>query len=188
MRLCVMVAQSGPAGLWSPSAVAAAELAATEINRAGGILGREIQIFSTDCGPDAESLALDCVETRGAEAMIGMFPSYARADVTRALAGRIPLLYTPQFEGGEHSSGVITTGETTEELLKVALRVVGERRRIRKVFLCGSNYRWPRESFAIAKRLIVGAGAEVVGESFQRLGITTTTWCSRALPRAAPTW
>lgn len=121
--------------------------------------------------------------------MIGMFPSYARADVTRALAGRIPFFYTPQFERGERSSGVITTGETTEELVKVALRVVGELRRIRKVFLCGSSYHWPRESSAIAKRFIVAAGAEVVGESFQRLGgITTTTSCSRALSRLRPTW
>ncbi|MBW6417426.1 substrate-binding domain-containing protein [Celeribacter sp. PS-C1] len=170
MRLCLLVAQSGPAGLWSPSAVAAAELAVTELNAGGGILGRHVEFFAKDCGRASGQLALEAVEDRGAEAMIGMFPSYARADVTRALAGRIPFLYTPQFEGGEHSPDVIATGETTEDLLRVALRVISEKRKIRKVFLCGSNYRWPRESFAVARRLIAAAGGEVVGEAFQRLG------------------
>ncbi|WP_406871173.1 substrate-binding domain-containing protein (plasmid) [Thioclava sp. 'Guangxiensis'] len=168
MRLCLMVAQTGPAGLWSPSAVAAAELAVDEVNQQGGILGREIEIFVRDCGPDATTAAQNSLAL-GAEALIGMFPSYARADVAETLGGRIPFLYTPQFEGNERSADIITTGETTEDLLRTALNVLGEKRSVRKVFLCGSRYRWPQESFAIARRLIAEAGGEVVGEHFNNL-------------------
>lgn len=173
MRLCLMVAQSGPAGLWAPSAVASAELAVAEINRAGGILGRPLSVFTADCGASgavAAQIARDSIDLQGAEAIIGMFPSYARREVADAIGQRLPFLYTPQFEGHEQSDRVITTGETTEELLGVALRVVAAKRRIRRVFLCGSNYRWPRESFAVARRIIAAMGAEVVGEAFQRLG------------------
>lgn len=169
LRLGLIVAQSGPAGLWSPSAIAAAELAVSELNDQGGILGRQIEVFARDCGAASGAVARDCVDA-GAEAIIGMFPSYGRADVIAALQGEVPFLYTPQFEGGERDPGVITTGETTEDLLRAALHVIDARRPVRRVFLCGSDYRWPRESFAVARRLVAEMGAEVVGAYFQPLG------------------
>ncbi len=173
LRLCLMLAKCGPAGLWAPSAIASAELAICDINRAGGLFGRELEVFTTDCGTSAGmamSNAIASVEVDGADAMIGMFPSYARAEVAQAIGGKLPFIYTPQFEGGEWRRDVITTGETTHELLDVAVSWLARKRRARRFFLCGANYRWPRESFAVARRVIASIGGEVVGEAFQRLG------------------
>ncbi|MFE3837978.1 substrate-binding domain-containing protein [Pseudogemmobacter sonorensis] len=173
VRLGLMVAQDGSAGLWSPSAIASADLAVQELNLQGGILGREIELVTMDCGASgaiAAGNARDSLEIDGISAMIGMFPSYARADVAAAVGRRIPFLYTPQFEGGETRASVITTGETTAELLGLAVDWLVEHRRARRFFLCGSDYRWPRESFTVARRIISDCGGSVLGESFQHIG------------------
>jgi Periplasmic binding protein len=55
-KIGLFIALSGPASLFGPSQKASAELATEEINKAGGILGRQIKLIPTDAGgPPAES-------------------------------------------------------------------------------------------------------------------------------------
>jgi len=55
-KIGLFAALSGPASLFGPTQKAAAELATEEINKAGGILGRQIRLIPTDAGgPPAES-------------------------------------------------------------------------------------------------------------------------------------
>ncbi|VDC30496.1 substrate-binding domain-containing protein [Pseudogemmobacter humi] len=169
LKIGLILAEQGPAGLWAPSAIACAQLAIREINASGGLLGRRLDLVTVDCGPDAETATentLHALEVEGVEAILGMFPSYARQGVIRANRARVPFLYTPQFEGSEDSRLVITTGETARELLETAVNWLIEHRHARRFFLCGNNYRWPRNSCDIAREVIRRAGAEVVGEGY----------------------
>ena len=55
-KIGLFIALSGPASLFGPTQKASAELATDEINKAGGILGRQIKLIPTDAGgPPAES-------------------------------------------------------------------------------------------------------------------------------------
>lgn len=167
LKIALLAAQAGPAGLWSPSAVACANLAIRELNETGGILARPVVLNVHNIGTtaaEAAEAALAAIEQHGAEAIIGMFPSYARRAVSWAVGRRVPFIYTPQYEGGETDPSVVTTGETSLELLMASLRWLTEQRGARRFFLCGSDYVWPRSTFATARRLIREAGAEVVGE------------------------
>ena len=46
LKIAMLVPLSGPAGLWGPSCQTSATLASHEVNAAGGILGREIELAS----------------------------------------------------------------------------------------------------------------------------------------------
>src|ERR1700733_6327531 len=55
-KIGLFIALSGPASLFGPTQKACAELATEEINKAGGILGRQIKLIPTDAGgPPAET-------------------------------------------------------------------------------------------------------------------------------------
>ena len=169
IKIALLTPQQGAAGIWAPSAEACARLAVHEINAAGGLLGREVRLLTLDtgCSPrsaiEAASLAADVEE---ADAVIGMFPSYARKAVLGALEQRVPFIYTPQFEGFEANPGVVATGETAEELLRPGIEWLVQDKRARRFFLCGSDYIWPRSSCATARRFIREAGGIVTGEVF----------------------
>ena len=169
IRIGLLVAGQGPAGLWAPSALACAGLAAHELNTGSGILGRPVELIEIDSGPDGRSAAaaaMSAVEFDEVNCLIGMFPSYARRPVIEAVSGSVPLIYTPQFEGLETSLNIVTTGETSGELLAPAVEWLMRHRHAHRFFLCGSDYVWPRSSFAIARSLIRRAGGTVAGEHY----------------------
>jgi hypothetical protein len=52
LRIVNFIALSGSAGIWGPASINASLLAVSEINRRGGILGREIELVVRDAGGD----------------------------------------------------------------------------------------------------------------------------------------
>ncbi|MCM2477570.1 ABC transporter substrate-binding protein [Rhizobium sp. CG5] len=174
LKIGVLIPRSGPAGIWAPSCEASAILAASEINAAGGLLGRDIELVIRDAGSTDRSAAeaasssasLDLVE-----AVVAMVPSSARQPVRHALQGRIPFVYTPQFEGDEHHPGIITIGETAAELLNPGVEWLVQQKNASRFFLLGNNYIWPQRSMAQARRLISRGGGRVVGETEVPFGL-----------------
>lgn len=169
IKIGLLVSETGPAGLWAPSAWACANLAASEINAGAGMLGRNVELLTIDAGPTGSTAALaarQAIDIDDVDAIIGMFPSYARHPVLNAIADAVPLIYTPQFEGLESHPNIVTTGETSSELLGPAIAWLMQTKNVSRFFLCGSDYIWPRSSFATAKRIIRDAGGIVTGESY----------------------
>ena len=64
---------TGPAALFGPGMSAAVELAARDINAAGGVLGRKVAVIGADDAGDASiaSQALDRLLSQGAKALMG---------------------------------------------------------------------------------------------------------------------
>jgi urea transport system substrate-binding protein len=173
LRIGLLIPLSGPAGIWGPSAHKCATLAVDEINDSGGVLGRSVELVVRDAGAEPKAVAKSArslVEEHGAEAIVGMHISAVRVAVVRALAGRVPFVYTPLYEGGERSAAVFAIGETPEQQLKPAITWLAERRKARRWYLIGNDYVWPRMSHAAAKRYIAQCGGVVVGEEYVPLG------------------
>lgn len=174
VRVCLLIPQSGAAGLWAPSAEACGRLAVDEINRMSGILRRPVELRVMNAGESgvgAGQAARDAIELHGADGIVGMLPSYARDSVVNAAHGRVPFIYTPQFEGLSSSFDVMTTGETADELLAPAIQWLSESRHARRYFLCGNDYIWPRSSLRIARALIARFGGSVTGEHYLPVGL-----------------
>ncbi|MEH2488415.1 substrate-binding domain-containing protein [Bradyrhizobium sp. AZCC 2230] len=173
VRICLLVPQSGAAGLWAPSAEACGRLAVDEINNMSGILRRPVElrvVNAGETGASAGQAARDAIEIDGVDGIVGMLPSFARDFVARIAGGRVPFIYTPQFEGHSPTSDVMATGETAEELLAPAIQWLSEARHARRYFLCGNDYVWPRSSLRIARALIARFGGIATGEYYLPVG------------------
>jgi urea transport system substrate-binding protein len=174
MKVGLLVSRSGPAGMWAPSSDAGAMLAAAEINSAGGIRDREVDLVIADAGwseTQAVMAAENLVDIEGVDAVVGMHPSNVRDAIKRGLSGRVPYIYTPQYEGGEHSPCTLTTGPTDEEMLGPAICWLTEERRTQRFYFVGNDYIWPCMAYESAGGMIRANGGKIVGEAFLPIGI-----------------
>ena len=124
-------------------------LAIQEINQAGGILGREIEVVAYDPQSDPETyrrLADRMLTDDGISVVFGCSSSAERKAVLPAIERRNGLLWYPSlYEGFEYSPNVIYTGASpNQNSFPLAEYIV--RNHGRRVFLVGSDYIYPRES------------------------------------------
>ena len=168
VRIGIVVPASGTLGLLAPSTLNCAALAAAELNAAGGILGRPVELVLVDGGRPAAEVAAEVtalVRTRALSALVGTHASDVRVALAYAVGGSVPYVYTPPYEGGERTPGVFLLGETPERQLRPALdRLVAGR--ARRWLLLGNDYVWPRRVHAAARRQLDRAGARVVDERY----------------------
>ncbi|MFC7531677.1 substrate-binding domain-containing protein [Actinoplanes sp. GCM10030250] len=172
VRIGIVVPTSGPLGLLAPSAVNCAVLAAAELNAAGGILGRPVELTLVDGGRPPGAVAAEVaglVRANALAAVVGTHASDVRVPLMRVLGGRVPYVFTPPYEGGDRTPGVFALGETPQRQLRPALDrlLAGHARRW---LLLGNDYVWPRRVHEEARRYLTQAGADVVGERYVPLG------------------
>ena len=173
LRIANFVALSGPSGIWGPSATNSTLLAASEINRRGGILGREIEIVFHDSGgsiDDVTRTASDIVAAEDADIVMGSHTSAVRVALRKVVAGHIPYIYTTLYEGGERTPGVMAIGETPRAQTRPAIEWLANAKRASRWYLIGSDYVWPWLSHKAIKKYIADAGGRVVGEEFVPMG------------------
>jgi urea transport system substrate-binding protein len=173
IRVGMLIPMSGAAGLWGPSCLACATLATEDWNRAGGMRGRQVSLAIIDASDESETLeseVQDLVADGGVAAMVGMHTSSVRERITRVVGGKLPLIYTPLYEGGRLPPGVMAIGETPDDQLLPALAWLSTRYRLTRWYLLGNDYCWPRRTHALASEALVAAGCEVRGNRFVRLG------------------
>ncbi|MCB1394551.1 MAG: substrate-binding domain-containing protein [Rhodobacter sp.] len=169
IRIGVLVPDSGPAGLFGPSARNSAILAANEINANGGINGEPIELVFADVGvPPAEAAqaALRLWRGEGVQAFVGMHDSAVREALVGRFGGQVPYVYTPVYEGNACAPGLYVTGETPSQQLAPVIPYLMEHEGVSRWYLIGHDYNWPRDTNALARGYITEAGGEVVGEEY----------------------
>ncbi len=173
LRIANFVGLSGPSGIWGPASINSTLLGVSEINRRGGILGREIEVAFHDTGGDIDDVtrtAADIVASEDADLVMGSHISAVRVALRKVVAGHIPYLYTPVYEGGERTPGVMAIGETPGAQWRPAIEWLANTRQASNWYLIGSDYVWPWLSHKAIKKYIADAGGRVVGEEFVPIG------------------
>lgn len=173
LHVGLVIPLQGPAGMFGPSCEASACLAVDEINTMSGVLGRQVRLIPIDGGQHPERVAdeVDCLVSAGAiDAVTGWHISAVRQAVAPRTAGRVPYVYTALYEGGEQTPGVFLTGETPELQLFPAMRWMGDALGVRRWFIVGDDYVWPRVSAVAARAYAERIGARICAESYVRLG------------------
>ncbi len=167
---------SGAAGIFGPPTQNAAELAVEQINAAGGVNGRQVELFVADeTGVPTAGLsaAQRLIEEDKVEALFGQHNSATRdavAPVTTT-AG-IPYFHTPLAEGNFCVANVISNGEVPAQQLAPAIPFVQEETGKNKWFLLGADYIWGQTVVADAAKYIEASGGEVVGQELVPIGTT----------------
>ena len=189
LHVGLVIPLQGPAGMFGPSCEASAQLAVDEANRECGVLGRPVRLVVVDGGqrPDRVADEVDSLISAGAiDAVTGWHISAVRQAVAPRTVGRVPYVYTALYEGGERTPGVFLTGETPDLQLYPAMRWMGDALGIRRWFIVGDDYVWPRTSAVAARAYAERLGEEICGESYVRLGAEDFDAVLQRIERARP--
>jgi branched-chain amino acid transport system substrate-binding protein len=168
-RVGVLFSRSGLMAVTESEHFFGTALAIEEINKAGGVLGREIEVIAYDPGSVPETfrkMADRLLTDDGASVIFGCSTSAERKAVLPAIERRNGLLWYPSlYEGFEYSPNVIYTGACPNQnsfpLAEYIVRKYGPR-----VYLIGSDYIYPRESNRIMRDLVESYAGQVAGEQY----------------------
>ena len=172
-KIGLFAALSGPASLFGPTQKASAELAAEEINKAGGILGRQIRLIPTDAGgPPAESTksAIRLMLEEKVDMFVGSHDSATREALVATIKGKVPYIYTPTYEGGECAFNTYVLADTPEQQIRPSVAYMMKDRGAKSVYLIGDDYVWPRKCNEHAKQYIKENGGNVAAEEYVPFG------------------
>lgn len=150
----------------------AAMLAVDEINRAGGILGREVRMAGEDtrsipAGFRAEAERL--LREEKAVALFGCYMSSTRKAVHPIVESHQSLLFYPtHYEGFEYAPGCIYSGAAPNQNARLLANYMTETYGDRYFFV-GSNYIFPYEYNRIMRDLLLNRAAKVIDEVYLSL-------------------
>jgi len=174
LRVGGFICCSGSPGIWGPSATNSVRLAVAEINKRGGILGREIVLSIYDAGGPIDEVlhrAEQAIAFDEIDLMLGLHTSAVRLALRKVTTrNRVPYIYTPVYEGGEQTPGVMAIGETPRWQSRPSIHWLAEVKKAARWYLIGSDYVWPWHSHRAVKRYVAETGGQVVGEEFVPLG------------------
>jgi len=174
VRLGVMPPLTGLVEIYGQEISLAAHIACEQVNEAGGVLGRPLEIVIEDDGSMPETAvpaARRLVEEHGCAAIVGNLLSNSRIAVAERVADqlRIPYLNFSFYEGSIDSRYFFhfaaLPNQQIERMIPRMASVFGP-----KMYFAGNNYEWPRGSIDAAKRVLRAMGGEVLGEEYLPIG------------------
>jgi ABC-type branched-subunit amino acid transport system substrate-binding protein len=189
LDVALVIPLHGSAGLFGPSCELCAQLAAEELNAAGGVLARELRLSVVDgSGPPARVAdEVGAIVAAGlVDAVVGWHISAVRQAIVPRVAGRVPYVYTALYEGGERAPGVFLAGETPSRQLLPAMRWLREQHGVRRWAVVGDDYVWPRDTARSARAYASLCDGRIVDEVFVPLGTTDFAPVVRQLRASAP--
>ncbi|OYO20115.1 urea ABC transporter substrate-binding protein [Enemella evansiae] len=150
-------------------------LAAEEINAAGGVLGKKLQVVTEDGASEPTKFAEKAQKLITADctaAVFGGWTSASRKAMLPVFERNNSLLFYPvQYEGLEASKNIFYTGATTNQQIIPALDYLREQGK-KSLYLVGSDYVFPRTANKIIKAYAQQYGMEIKGEEYAPLGHT----------------
>jgi urea transport system substrate-binding protein len=189
IRIGVLHSLTGTMAISEKSVVDAVTLAVEEINRSGGLLGRQIEMVVADGQSNNEIFAREAerlIATEKVDVVFGCWTSGSRKTVRPVFEKRDHLLFYPvQYEGLESSPNIVYMGAAPNQQIIPAVRWA-VRTKGRRFFLVGSDYVFPRAANAIIRDHLGPWRGQVVGEEYVRLGERDMSGVIKAIVAAKP--
>jgi ABC-type branched-subunit amino acid transport system substrate-binding protein len=164
---------TGPAGYAGNSNANVAKMVIKDINNAGGILGRPIELFIEDTASN-ESVAVanvrKLIQRDKVDVVLGGITSSMRNAIKDVIVarGKTLYIYPQQYEGRECTPYIFCTGPTPaqqcDELIPWLMRNGGKR-----FALPSANYSWPHLTNEYVRKVIENNGGEVIFEEYYPL-------------------
>ncbi len=180
LRIGVAVGLSGANSVVAPAAVQSSQLAVEEINAAGGILGRKVELEIVDdaSGAVGAQKAFDTlVFQKKVDAIIGMENSAARnAALPVVSKGKVPYIYTSFYEGRSCNNWMYVNGWVPEQQVAPVVDYFLKSKNAKTFFLVGNDYAFGRGMLDFTRKYIEQKGGKVVGEEY--LPIDGSDWTS----------
>jgi urea transport system substrate-binding protein len=165
-------------------------LAIDEINKAGGVLGKQLKPVIEDGASDWPTFAEKAqklISTDKVAATFGGWTSASRKAMLPVFERNKALLYYPvQYEGLEASPYIFYTGATTNQQIIPGLEYLKDKLKVKTLFLVGSDYVFPRTANKEIKAWAKANGMSIVGEEYSPLGNTDYATTVNKIKQAKP--
>ena len=189
IKVGILHSLSGTMAISEVSVKDAEMMAIEEINAAGGVLGKQIEVVLEDGASDWPTFAEKARKLLQQDEVATVFGGWTSASrkamlpVFEELNGL--LWYPVQYEGLESSPNIFYTGATTNQQIVPAVEWLLENRGT-KFFLLGSDYVFPRTANKIIKAQLEASGGETVAEEYTPLGHTDYSTVISKIKEAKP--
>lgn len=178
IKIGVAVGLSGANSVVAPAVVQSSQLAVDEINAAGGILGRKVQLEIADdaSGAVGAQKAYDTlVFQKNVDAVISMETSAARNAALPIVArGKKPFIYTSFYEGKSCSPWMYVNGWVPDQQVAPVVDYFEKSKGAKTFYLVGNDYAFGRGMLDFTAKYITLHGGTVIGEEY--LPIDGTDW------------
>jgi urea transport system substrate-binding protein len=176
IKVGVLHSLSGTMAISEVSVKDAELLAIDEINKSGGVLGKKIEPVVEDGASDWPTFAEKAqklISQDKVAATFGGWTSASRKAMLPVFERNKALLYYPvQYEGLESSPYIFYSGATTNQQIIPGLEYLKKEKGVKKLFLVGSDYVFPRTANKEIKAWAKANGMEITGEEYAPLGST----------------
>lgn len=189
-----MLAQlSGPASFLGPSEEAAARIAVAEINDAGGLLGRQLEVEVCDDATDAEvsnQCARRLVNEQGVAALFAATTSASREAVIPVIEenGKTLYFYNAIYEGHSCSPNMWVFGTMPENQIFPVISYLQNSRGGNTWFFVGNDYNWPQNTLKVSQEAFAAEGSRLLGDRFVPIGTTDFTSILQEIANQKPAY
>jgi branched-chain amino acid transport system substrate-binding protein len=169
IKIGVLYSSTGVTSAVERTQLQATQLAAEEVNAAGGVLGREIELICLDPASTPGSypgMAETLIREHGVRLIMGCYMSSTRKAVLPIVERHNALLfYATPYEGFEYSRNVFYAGAApNQNILPLASYMLSHHGT--RVAMVGSDYVCPHESNRVMSELLYERGGEKVIETY----------------------
>jgi len=189
IKVGILHSLSGTMAISEKSVVDAELLAIEEINKAGGVLGKQIQPITEDGASDWPTFAEKAkklIDQDKVTTIFGCWTSASRKAVLPVFEEKKHMLWYPvQYEGQECSQNIFYTGAAPNQQIEPSVDWLLQNKG-KEFFLVGSDYVFPRTANTIIKAQLEAKGGKVVGEEYMPLGGTEVTQIISKIKQALP--
>lgn len=175
IKVGILHSLSGTMAISETTVVDAELLAIEEINAAGGVLGKQIEVIKEDGASDWPTFAEKAkklIDQDKVATVFGCWTSASRKAVLPVFESKSHMLWYPvQYEGQECSKNIFYTGAAPNQQIEPAVDWLLQNKG-KQFFLVGSDYVFPRTANTIIKEQLKAKGGTTVGEDYLPLGNT----------------
>lgn len=166
-------------------------LAVEEINKAGGIMGRQIEVKHLDPQMDNaryQEFARRLIQRDKVDVLIGGITSASR-EAIRPIVNRADIFYfyTNQYEGGVCDGNMVSTGAVPEQQFSTLIPWMVEKFG-KNVYIIAADYNFGQLSAVWTHDILEKLGGKVIGEEFIPLGVSQFGQTIQNIQKAKPDW
>ncbi len=189
IKIGVLEDQSGDFALATIGKVHGIQLATEEINKAGGIAGRPIELVIYDTQSDNtryQEFMRRVLQRDKVDVVFAGFSSASR-EAYRPIVDQLNgfAFYNNQYEGGVCDSHMIVTGAVPEQqfstLIPWMMETYGK-----KVYTIAADYNFGQISAEWVRQIVKEKGGEMIGEEFIPLGVSQFSQTIQNIQKAKP--
>src|ERR1700733_8860180 len=171
IKVGVIAEQTGPLSFMGIANANVANMVIDDINAAGGVLGRQIDLYVEDGATIdgvAEAKATKLVLHDKVDVIFGGIYSSTRQAIKgpAVVKGRTLYIYPEQYEGQECDPLIFCTGPVPAQQVDPLIPWLMQQTGAKRFYLPSADYIWPHILNQRVRQVVTANGGQIVGEAY----------------------